>query len=111
MLRLLGAQVADPEPVHFLGLPNLELWPRVTWSPLFACTFDDLQVRNLTQSLLPARHPCLPSFTSRDLQHSHAMVIFLLLGAFDECCRARLHRHDPDAATLSCRRAALHPPP
>ncbi|GAB4817370.1 hypothetical protein N2152v2_004416 [Parachlorella kessleri] len=45
MLRMLGAKVADPQPVDFLGLPHLELWPRVAWSPLFACTFDDLQAK------------------------------------------------------------------
>lgn len=43
MLRMVGAEVADPTPVTFLGIPGLELWPRVAWSPLFAVTFDDLQ--------------------------------------------------------------------
>ena len=53
MLRMLGARVADPQPVGFLGLPHLELWPRIAWSPLFACTFDDLQVLTLL-ACLPA---------------------------------------------------------
>lgn len=47
MLRMLGASVADPQPVEFLGIKGLELWPRVAWSPLFALTFDDLQARAL----------------------------------------------------------------
>ncbi len=54
MLRMLGTKVADPQPVDFLGLPHLELWPRVAWSPLFACTFDDLQVLSHLHANLPA---------------------------------------------------------
>lgn len=40
---MLGAHVAAPTKVTFNGL-RVDLWPRVTWSPLFALTFDDLKV-------------------------------------------------------------------
>ena len=42
-LQMLGATVEGPEPREFNGLA-VELWPRVSWSPLFALTFADLQV-------------------------------------------------------------------
>lgn len=45
-LQMLGADVAGPDKVAFNGL-HLELWPRITWSPLFALTFDDLRVRSM----------------------------------------------------------------
>ena len=43
MLQALGARVDGPLPAQFNGLTELELWPRVTWSPLFACCWDDLE--------------------------------------------------------------------
>ena len=43
-LQMLGADVAAPTKAVFNGL-HVDLWPRVTWSPLFATTFDDLKVR------------------------------------------------------------------
>lgn len=45
MLRMLGAAVADPTPVEFNGIAGLELWPRVSLSPLFAATFDELEAK------------------------------------------------------------------
>jgi len=46
MLKILGAAV-DPaqQGLEFNGMKGLPLWPRVVWSPLFASTFDDLEVR------------------------------------------------------------------
>ena len=44
MLRMLGAKVADPTIVEFNGIKDLEFWPRVSFSPAFAATFDDLEV-------------------------------------------------------------------
>lgn len=44
MLRMVGVSVDEPDPtVAFNGISGLRLWPRVTWSPLFAATFDDLE--------------------------------------------------------------------
>lgn len=40
---MLGADVANPEPRVFNDL-EVELWPRVSWSPFFAVTFSDLKV-------------------------------------------------------------------
>lgn len=40
---MLGADVAAPTKAVFNGL-HVDLWPRITWSPLFAITFDDLKV-------------------------------------------------------------------
>jgi UDP-sugar pyrophosphorylase len=45
MLQQLGARVDGPQAVEFNGLKGLELWPRVTWSPIFACCWDDLRQR------------------------------------------------------------------
>lgn len=42
MLQALGARVDGPRPAQFNGLHGLELWPRVTWSPLFAASWDEL---------------------------------------------------------------------
>lgn len=42
MLQALGARVDGPQPAEFNGLSGLELWPRVTWSPLFAASWDEL---------------------------------------------------------------------
>lgn len=45
MLKILGATVDVPaSAVTYNGIDDLTLWPRVAWSPLFALTFDDLQV-------------------------------------------------------------------
>ena len=41
-LQMLGASVEGPEQRELNGLP-VELWPRVSWSPLFALTFADLE--------------------------------------------------------------------
>lgn len=41
-LRMLGADIAEPEQRSFNGL-DMQLWPRVTWSPLFVLTFADLK--------------------------------------------------------------------
>ncbi|PSC70970.1 UDP-sugar pyrophosphorylase 1 [Micractinium conductrix] len=44
MLQALGARVDGPAPApEFNGLKGLELWPRVTWSPLWATCWDDVE--------------------------------------------------------------------
>lgn len=43
MLQALGATVDGPLPATFNGIHNLELWPRVTWSPMFAVSWDELE--------------------------------------------------------------------
>lgn len=46
MLRMIGVSVDEPcSTVSFNGISGLHLWPRVTWSPLFASTFDDLEAK------------------------------------------------------------------
>lgn len=40
---MLGAEIEGPEPREFNGL-QVDLWPRVSWSPFFALTFADLEV-------------------------------------------------------------------
>ncbi|KAL4857633.1 UDP-sugar pyrophosphorylase 1 [Chlorella vulgaris] len=45
MLQMLGATVDGPLPAQFNGLNDLQLWPRVTWTPLFACCWDDLEAK------------------------------------------------------------------
>ena len=42
-LQLVGADVEGPVDATFNGL-DVELYPRVSWTPLFALTFDDLRV-------------------------------------------------------------------
>ncbi len=44
--QALGAKIDGPETVSFNGLEGLELWPRITWTPLFALTWDDLEVES-----------------------------------------------------------------
>ena len=45
MLAMLGAKVDPPQPVEFNGISGLELWPRVSWSPLWAVSFDDVEAK------------------------------------------------------------------
>ena len=45
MLQALGISVDGPRTVEFNGLPDLEFWPRVTWDPLFATSWDDLEAK------------------------------------------------------------------
>lgn len=45
MLEALGARVDGPRPAEFNGIAGLELWPRVTWSPLWAACWDDLAAK------------------------------------------------------------------
>jgi len=40
---MMGAQVDGPEQREFNAL-QVDLWPRVSWSPSFAMTFADLEV-------------------------------------------------------------------
>lgn len=58
-LRMLGADVANPEPRVFNDL-EVELWPRVSWSPFFAVTFSDLKVRCSALPLCLLCKPVLP---------------------------------------------------
>ncbi len=43
-LQQLGADVAGPTQREFNGL-TVDLWPRVSWSPLFALTFEEVEAR------------------------------------------------------------------
>ena len=47
MLRMIGVEVEEPVQggATFNKIPSLTFWPRVTWSPLWACTFDDLEAK------------------------------------------------------------------
>ena len=45
MLQALGARVEGPQDAAFNGIAGLHLWPRVTWTPLFAASWDDLEAR------------------------------------------------------------------
>ncbi len=40
---MLGVHVGGPRQATFNGL-HLDLYPKVTWSPLFAMTVDDIEV-------------------------------------------------------------------
>lgn len=40
---MLGADIMGPEKAEFNGL-QVDLWPRLSWSPQWAMTFADLQV-------------------------------------------------------------------
>ncbi len=40
---MLGAQIDGPEQREFNGL-QVDLWPRISWSPFFAVSFADLEV-------------------------------------------------------------------
>ena len=40
---MLGAQIDGPEQREFNGL-QVDLWPRISWSPSFAICFADLEV-------------------------------------------------------------------
>ena len=40
---MLGAHVGGPQQATFNGL-QLDFYPRVTWSPFFALTVDDVKV-------------------------------------------------------------------
>ena len=42
-LQMLGAHIDGPEQREFNGL-QVDLWPRVSWSPSFAICFADLEV-------------------------------------------------------------------
>ena len=41
---MLGADIPSPEHVEFNGL-KVDMWPRISWSPLWALTFSQIQVR------------------------------------------------------------------
>lgn len=46
MLRMIGCTVDTPDnTVSFNNIHNLTLWPRISWSPLFALTIADLKER------------------------------------------------------------------
>lgn len=46
---MLGAQIDGPEKSEFNGL-QVDLWPRISWSPSFAICFADLEVPPLSRS-------------------------------------------------------------
>ncbi|PRW45148.1 UDP-sugar pyrophosphorylase 1 [Chlorella sorokiniana] len=45
MLQALGARIDGPQPAEFNGIKDLELWPCVAWSPLWACSWDDVEAK------------------------------------------------------------------
>ena len=47
---MLGAQIDGPQQATFNGL-HLDFYPRVTWSPFFAMTIDDLKVLDKSPGL------------------------------------------------------------
>lgn len=60
MLRMLGANVQQPQAeVEFNGIGGLHLWPRVTFSPLFAATFDDLEAKIAVEKVHIGEHSAL----------------------------------------------------
>ena len=52
-LQSLGATVDGPESRTFNEL-DVQLWPRLSWSPLFAVTFSDLKVTAAHLTVTPA---------------------------------------------------------
>lgn len=62
-LQMLGAQIEGPEQRSFNGL-DVQLWPRVSWSPLFVLTFADLKVRGTRYASMDCALPC---WLSREL--------------------------------------------
>lgn len=87
MLRLIGCTVDAPEhTVSFNNIENLTLWPRVSWSPLFAVTIQDLKehikghgvhIGHDTSMYIQAPNVHIQNL---DLQHGR----FEILGAHDE---------------------------
>ncbi|CAL5221642.1 g3868 [Coccomyxa viridis] len=43
-LQMLGAQIDGPEQREFNGL-QVDLWPRISWTPFFAVSFADLEAK------------------------------------------------------------------
>lgn len=64
-LQMLGAQIGGPEQREFNSL-QVEMWPRVSWSPSFALTFADLEVttHSLCMSAAPYCRSCRMPATS-----------------------------------------------
>ena len=62
-LQMLGAQIDGPEQREFNGL-QVDLWPRISWSPSFAISFADLKVQ--PSPVLPL-HYCLGVYLSDSL--------------------------------------------
>ena len=57
---MLGAQIDGPEQREFNGL-QVDLWPRISWTPFFAVSFADLEVPALPCSAcsLVDHRPCM----------------------------------------------------
>ena len=55
---MLGAQIDGPEKSEFNGL-DVDLWPRISWSPSFAICFADLEVPPLSRSACSVCWPLL----------------------------------------------------
>lgn len=62
-LQQLGAQIGEPDRCTFNGL-EVELWPRLSWSPLFALTLAQLKVHPQPELLHGRRHQhaCLAQY-------------------------------------------------
>ena len=67
-LQMLGAQIGGPEQREFNGL-QVEMWPRVSWSPSFVLTFADLEVS--THSM------CMTATPHRRSYHMPAMSLLV----------------------------------
>ena len=68
---MLGAQIGGPEQREFNGL-QVEMWPRVSWSPAFALTFADLEVSHhaLCMSATPSCRSCHVPAASLAMVHA-----------------------------------------
>lgn len=76
-LQMLGVHVGGPRQATFNGL-HLDLYPRVTWSPLFAMTIDDIKVCINLHCAALALPCCATSFTR--LRTRHANIVAHLHG-------------------------------
>ena len=66
---MLGAQIGGPQQREFNGL-QVEMWPRVSWSPSFALTFADLEVSHHTLCM-SAKAFCRPDYVLRPWRMRH----------------------------------------
>jgi len=74
-LQMLGVHVGGPRQATFNGL-HLDFYPRVTWSPSFAMTVDDLKVQTYW-GLLPSHTRSLLEVLHFELHSLQEMPSFL----------------------------------
>lgn len=76
---MLGASIEGPEPREFNGL-QVELWPRVSWSPFFALTFADIKVFFFGCLQLLSRGPFMLVIPSRKTEHCILVIFIVFIG-------------------------------